>query len=317
MPWSACSLSLVVLLDGAVFFALVFVGARDPFLLLPAVVLCHVLTCAAIVRLLMIFHPIKEGTFDRRSPEADRWVAQAAVSLVSVILFDPLVPFFLKGAWYRLFGARIGPGATIAGRLIDCSLTRLGPGVQLGAECLVLGHYVVGDTIRIGRVTLEENAVAGARSLVLPGSAIGKGAVLGAMSFLPAGRTIPEGQTWAGNPAVRVDVRERAARTDHAPFRTGTAGIPHRIQEQLRQFVRDNWGEPHAEDPLDAEIPDSLAWVQVLAFVEDRFGVAVSEQELAERCSGSLRELASLIRGRDGDGEHDRQASPALNAARW
>lgn len=60
--------------------------------------------------------------------------------------------------------------------------------------------------VKVGDVTLEEFAVVGAHSVVMPGVRLGWGAALGACSFLT--RDIPPGEVWFGCPAKRVSFRD-------------------------------------------------------------------------------------------------------------
>ncbi|MEW6077775.1 MAG: acyltransferase [Thermodesulfobacteriota bacterium] len=52
---------------------------------------------------------------------------------------------------------------------------------------------------RVGRVIIGERAYIGVGTVILPGSSIGRGAIIGACSLI--NRDIPEGQVWAGVPA--------------------------------------------------------------------------------------------------------------------
>ncbi len=204
MLLSATSMTLILLADVLSLWALLGPFGFDLFPAVLILLVTHIALCVLATRLLMLFFPIVEGEFPIRSPEVARWQAQAVVALMSSIYFEPFVPFFLKPAWYRLFGARIARGVNIGGKLLDCSLTELSAGSGVGQDALVLGHWVAGDRCRIGRVVVEKNAMIGARSLVFPGSSIGEGATVGAMSLLTSNQTIPPGETWVGIPARKL-----------------------------------------------------------------------------------------------------------------
>jgi acetyltransferase-like isoleucine patch superfamily enzyme len=55
--------------------------------------------------------------------------------------------------------------------------------------------------IVLGRISIGAGATIGVNAVVLPGTEVGERALLVGGSILPAGTTIPPGETWRGNPA--------------------------------------------------------------------------------------------------------------------
>ena len=206
---SAVSMGLVLSVDVLGLWALFSYGIGDLFLIAFLLIIAHITMCVIVTRLLMFFFPIIEGEFHVDSPEVARWQAQAVVALLGCIYFYPIIPFFLKPNWYRLFGAKISKGVNISGQILDCSLTVIKSGSGVGADSMILGHLVTGKMVKIGTVIVEENAMVGAKSLVLPGVRIGAGATVGAMSLVPSGRTIPANETWVGIPAKRLENKKQ------------------------------------------------------------------------------------------------------------
>jgi serine acetyltransferase len=207
---SAMSMTAILLIDTLLLGAFLCLGIRDLFLIFALLVFAHIITCIIATRLLMVVFPIIEGEFPIGSPEIARWQAQAVVALMGSIYFYPLVPFFLKPFWYRLFGAKIDKGVNISGQILDCSLTVLKAGSGVGADAMILGHFTAGGMVKIGAVIVEENAMIGAKALVLPGVKIGAGATIGAMSLVPSGKIIPADETWVGIPARKLQKKDRA-----------------------------------------------------------------------------------------------------------
>jgi acetyltransferase-like isoleucine patch superfamily enzyme len=79
--------------------------------------------------------------------------------------------------------------------------------------------------VTLGPVEIGEHTVVGSRALVLPNVRIGSRAVVGANSVVLSGTVIPDGETWAGNPAVKVELNARARQAGErsiapAPFRS-------------------------------------------------------------------------------------------------
>lgn len=195
------SLCTLFILDGTSIFLLFTYLEIEIFLLFVFFVLLHSLYSAIIIRFLMFFFPIEEGKFSTSSPEFFRWQAQALIYLFSAIYYDPFIPFVFRAPFYRFYGARIGKGVAIGGKLVDISLTTLKNHSGVGADAMVLGHLIANDEIYIGKVTIEKHAMVGAKSLISPGVTVKERATVGAMSLVTSGRTIPAGEIWVGSPA--------------------------------------------------------------------------------------------------------------------
>lgn len=102
----------------------------------------------------------------------------------------------------------IGPNATIMlGALSDTRIgartsvgngVNVGHGAEIGPDCILAAHATVGGSARIGaNVTLYMAAVVGNKVAVGDGATIGAGAVVR--------HDVGAGETWAGNPARRID----------------------------------------------------------------------------------------------------------------
>ncbi len=129
--------------------------------------------------------------------------------------FLAIVPVqFLAGTpmmrvYYRLLGARIGPGAFLDLNEIDApDLVDIGAGAILSEGALLATTSVERGLLRIGRATVGERAFVGTMGVVGRDSRIGDGAVLEDLSALPTGESIPEGEVWTGSPAVRRGLAE-------------------------------------------------------------------------------------------------------------
>ena len=133
--------------------------------------------------------------------------------------------------WFRDYRHRnyiarlVGRGLTLGrgvylneGFFLDpshCHLITIEDGAVFGPSVTLLAHDastlgVIGKT-KIQAVRVGRNAFVGARAILLPGSEVGDGSILGAGSVLLA--RIPAGELWAGSPARRIssvdDYREK------------------------------------------------------------------------------------------------------------
>lgn len=201
----ASSMTLVLIADILSLWLIPSLGVGDWFLTFTLLLGAHIVLCIIAMRLLMKFFPIMEGEFEMGSREAGYWQAQAVVALLGCNYFAPAIPLFLKPHWYRLFGAKIGKGVGIGGVLVDSSLTVLEAGSGVGADAMILGHWIAAGRVRIGRVVVGEGATIGAKALILPGVRLGAGATVGAMSMARSGQAVPPGEVWVGIPAKKLE----------------------------------------------------------------------------------------------------------------
>lgn len=109
----------------------------------------------------------------------------------------------------------------------------IGPRVEMGEGCKIQMFAFIPDNVILGKnvfvgphacftndkyppsngawkdtkkTVVGDNASIGAGAIILPGVGIGMGAMVGAGAVVT--KDIPPGETWAGNPAVRVDRRK-------------------------------------------------------------------------------------------------------------
>lgn len=105
--------------------------------------------------------------------------------------------------WYaRLLGADIGTNVDLHSLPPVTGLLTLGKGCSVEPEVDLTGHWIDGDVLHLGRVTIGARARVGARSMLVPGADVGAGAEVAPGSAV-FGR-VPDGEFWSGAPAARV-----------------------------------------------------------------------------------------------------------------
>ena len=117
--------------------------------------------------------------------------------------------FILKNFLYRLLGVKIGHNASV-GLMVMLDIffpetIEIGDNVIIGYNTTLLGHEFLKDEWRKGKVIIEKDVTIGANCTILPGVAIGEGAVVSAMTLV--NRDIPPHSFWGGVPArdLRAD----------------------------------------------------------------------------------------------------------------
>ena len=116
----------------------------------------------------------------------------------------------------RALGARIGEDVDLHTLPPVTGMLTIGDRAAIEPEVDLAGTWIDGDVVRIGRMRIGAGSTIGARSTLLPGARIGKGAEIAPGSAV-FGR-VPAGQRWAGSPAERIG--PAAPITDPPPRRT-------------------------------------------------------------------------------------------------
>jgi acetyltransferase-like isoleucine patch superfamily enzyme len=113
----------------------------------------------------------------------------------------PMASWFFRG-----MGARM-PDSTFLGADTICRdpwFLELGKHVSTGTGVLILGHITHEKGLILERVVIGDHVVIGARSVIFPDVRIGHGARVGTGAVVVRGTRIPDGETWAGIPARKL-----------------------------------------------------------------------------------------------------------------
>ena len=143
---------------------------------------------------------IRPGTYPRGgSVHLRLWIAER--------LNDELGAANLSGAawtpyYARALGARVGRDVDLHSLPPVTGMLTLGRGCSVEPEVDLSGHWIDGDILRIGSITVRAGARIGARSTLAPGSHVGKNAEVGPGSAVLG--DIPDGEFWSGSPAAAL-----------------------------------------------------------------------------------------------------------------
>jgi len=111
-------------------------------------------------------------------------------------------------------GAKIDGSLILAtgARISDPWLLEIRANVLIGADAVILGHIGDRNRVFLGRVVIGEGTVVGMRSVIFPDVRIGRDVRIGAGSVVVRGTTIPDGETWVGVPARKLNRKPLMAR---------------------------------------------------------------------------------------------------------
>lgn len=138
------------------------------------------------------------------------WYVHASLTLVVRYTFlEFITPTPFSQLYYRLMGMKIGRDVWINSTAIaDPSLIELEDRVTIGGTASIMAHHAQGGNIVIEPVKIGEGATIGMRSIIMGGVVVGRRSKVLAGSFVLPNSNIPDGETWGGIPARRLELKK-------------------------------------------------------------------------------------------------------------
>ena len=157
----------------------------------------RMLLAAAAARVLL--RGVRPGTYPRGGQIHLRlWLAERVADELRA---GSLSGASLLGVYARALGARVAKDVDLHSLPPVTGLLTIEPGASIEPEVDLAGHWVDGDTLHVGRISIGADARVGVRSLLGPGATVGAGAEIGAGSAVFG--EVPDKEFWSGAPARR------------------------------------------------------------------------------------------------------------------
>ncbi|MEC3980958.1 Pls/PosA family non-ribosomal peptide synthetase [Amycolatopsis sp. H20-H5] len=112
----------------------------------------------------------------------------------------------LATRYARLLGCRVGDEVELHALPPVTGLATFGDRAAVEPQADLAGWWLDGDQLLVGAVRVGAGGRVGARSTIMPGADIGRGAELLPGSTLAG--VVPDGQCWGGSPAVRAEATQ-------------------------------------------------------------------------------------------------------------
>ncbi|MBO1752094.1 amino acid adenylation domain-containing protein [Actinotalea sp. BY-33] len=106
------------------------------------------------------------------------------------------------GLYARALGVRMGRGVDLHSVPPVTGLLTLGDQCAVEPEVELCGHWVDGDVLHVGRISVGKRATIGARSVLYPGAKVGAGTDVAAGSAVHG--ATGKAEYWSGSPAAKV-----------------------------------------------------------------------------------------------------------------
>ena len=146
----------------------------------------------------LLLRGVRPGAYPRGGGVHVRlWAAQRLADLTGA---DSVGGASWMTRYAKALGAKVGRDVDLHSAPPVTGMLRLGRGAAIEPEVDLSGYWVDGDVVHIGKIRVGAGARVGARSTLLPGARIGKGADVAAGSTVNG--AVPADQRWAGSPAT-------------------------------------------------------------------------------------------------------------------
>jgi len=123
-----------------------------------------------------------------------------AYKLLNIFVLPPIKSFFLS-----LIGCKIGKNVFLAGEewISDPCVIEIGDNTMIGGRALITGHLAE-DKLIIKKIKIGKNCLIGGDSFIMPGVTIEDNVVVGAKSLVTKNKKLEKGKIYAGVPVKEL-----------------------------------------------------------------------------------------------------------------
>lgn len=120
--------------------------------------------------------------------------------LINIFVLPPIKSFHLS-----MIGCKIGKNVFLAGEewIADPCVIEIGDNTMIGGRALITGHLAE-DKLKIKRVKIGKNCLIGGETFIMPGVTIEENVVVGAKSLVTKNKKLEKGKVYAGIPAKEI-----------------------------------------------------------------------------------------------------------------
>jgi len=155
----------------------------------------------------LIFTPT-EGIFERDLKDKNYffWNLRNIIKKwpLFIMASNPL-PWFKNRFTLRFFGVKIGKNSLCDNTWISSEFVKIGRNVILGMNSTILTFGIEQDKFILKRIVIKDDALIGAKCVLLPGTIVKKKVQLGAHSYSDFNSIFEEDRLYRGHPAKLID----------------------------------------------------------------------------------------------------------------
>lgn len=202
-------------------------------------VLISLVFAKACLLLVNAIHAPREGNFLRDESDKDYlyWTIRNTIKRWPVWLAHKFPFPFLDNICFKMFGVKTQFTNSLFEGWVDTEFLEFGDNVVVGQASHVKSSVIVGDFLIIRKTIIEENVRIGTHSVVMPGTHIGKNAVLSSWSLTTVGQQLEDGWVYHGTPARKYKENKffEDGLEEKIKFKVGSEK---RLDEMYRKYYR-------------------------------------------------------------------------------
>jgi acetyltransferase-like isoleucine patch superfamily enzyme len=182
-------------------------------------IIIHVLQISALIfaslvlKIINLIHFPKEGFFKRDINDRDYffWNVRNIVKKWPLFITssNPF-PWFKNRFALRFFGVKIGKKNICDNSWISSEFVKIGENVIIGMNSTVLTFGIEQDNFIIKKIEIQNNALIGAKCVLLPGTVVLNDAKLAAHSYTNYDSILQEGKIYSGHPAKLIQEKQES-----------------------------------------------------------------------------------------------------------
>lgn len=154
-----------------------------------------------LMRFVLMLWPLRAGEYLPDHLYSVYWRWLTVTYHFGLKALSPVTTFINLPMILKLFGAKIGPGGAIGGRIDTPCMVTIGQGTIIGVHSVISGDVISSGKLTVGPVQIGNGVTIGANSVIFPNVEIGHRVVLQVGTVVLPGTRIPFGENWRGNPA--------------------------------------------------------------------------------------------------------------------
>lgn len=220
IPLAVFSIGSVPLIIWIIFvFYLIPFNIIVHFILLPFILIIslwillvsEILISGAIIGLFNIKYMEGAYEYSVKNNMAFKWILLCQLYTPIRKIFEIIPMGYIKIAYLRLLGMKIGKNTLLGGTIKDPCVTEIGDNVTIGEYAILYAHiqnYAKG-TITIKKIKIGNNCIIGAGAIIMPGVVMEDNAILAAGGLVTKNRVLKKDKVYGGNPAEEMPITKK------------------------------------------------------------------------------------------------------------
>ena len=205
---------LIFIIFKFVTFNTVFHYILLPFLFIFSLwfsLISEILISGGIIKLFNIKYSEGQYEYSPKNKTAFKWIFLCQLYTPIRKLLEIVPMGYLKIIYLRLLGMKIGQNTLVGGVIKDPCVTEIGDDVTIGEYAILYAHIHNNEekSITIKKVTIGNQCIVGAGSIIMPGVVMEDNAILAAGGVVTKNRVLKKNKVYGGNPAKEIVITKK------------------------------------------------------------------------------------------------------------